>query len=71
MSELLISYYEHPALSNAYAVANGGIALLFQSARLVSRFAELGSFGSLKEIDAGVLNVSYAEAGAAVILLHG
>src|SRR3954463_752286 len=33
------------------------------------------SFGSLKQIDAGVLNVGYAEAGAAggpvVILLHG
>jgi pimeloyl-ACP methyl ester carboxylesterase len=33
------------------------------------------SFGSLKEIDAGVLNVGYAEAdptdGRAVILLHG
>src|SRR5262245_20309111 len=33
------------------------------------------SFGSLKQIDAGVLNVGYAEAGAAdgpaVVLLHG
>src|SRR6267142_3681730 len=33
------------------------------------------SFGSLKQIDAGLLNVGYAEAGpadgAAVILLHG
>ena len=33
------------------------------------------SFGSLKQIDAGVLNVGYAEAGSAngrpVILLHG
>src|SRR4029453_16639749 len=33
------------------------------------------SFGSLKDIDAGVLNVGYAEAGPtdgrAVILLHG
>jgi pimeloyl-ACP methyl ester carboxylesterase len=29
------------------------------------------SFASLKEIDAGLLNVSYAEAGPAVVLLHG
>src|SRR5215472_1992993 len=33
------------------------------------------SFGALKQIDAGVLNIGYAEAGAAdgpaVILLHG
>ena len=34
-----------------------------------------GSFGTLKQVDAGVLSVGYAEAGpgdgAAVILLHG
>jgi pimeloyl-ACP methyl ester carboxylesterase len=29
------------------------------------------SLGALKQIDAGVLNVGYAEAGRAVILLHG
>jgi pimeloyl-ACP methyl ester carboxylesterase len=28
-------------------------------------------FGALRQVDAGLLNVGYAEAGPAVILLHG
>jgi len=59
---------------------------MFRSAEAQSRKAEPAdvppikpgtntSFGSLKQIDAGVLNVGYAEAGSAegpmVLLLHG
>ena len=45
------------------------------SAQTVKTEPGANSFGALKQIDAGVLNVSYAEAGPpngpAVILLHG
>jgi pimeloyl-ACP methyl ester carboxylesterase len=44
-------------------------------AQAQGRSAELASFGPLKQIDAGVLNIGYAERGAAtgrpVVLLHG
>jgi len=38
--------YRHFANSRANAAANGGIALLFQSMRLVAAVTEFGSFGS-------------------------
>lgn len=51
------------------AIAGGGALLTNRPARAAS------SFGALKTIDAGVLNVAYAEAGPstgpAVVLLHG
>jgi pimeloyl-ACP methyl ester carboxylesterase len=48
---------------------------LTRSASAQTDAAAIGSFASLKQVDAGVLNVGYAEAGPAggpvVILLHG
>lgn len=54
----------------------GGAALTLAASQLgMTSLPQAKSFGPLKEIDAGVLNVSYAEAGPAngrpVILLHG
>jgi pimeloyl-ACP methyl ester carboxylesterase len=52
-------------------IANGQ----FPTKRSTSRHQTSGSFGTLKQIDAGVLNVGYVEAGPTngkpVILLHG
>jgi pimeloyl-ACP methyl ester carboxylesterase len=60
----------------ATALAMPGIANeQSRTKRSTSRHQTSGSFGTLKQIDAGVLNVGYVEAGPAngqpVILLHG
>lgn len=60
----------------AFAAAGLGLSeAAFAKAAASGARGALSSFGPLKQIDAGVLNVSYAEAGPAngpvVILLHG
>jgi pimeloyl-ACP methyl ester carboxylesterase len=53
----------------------GTAALSLAAARLGIRASTASSFGALKRVDAGALNVAYAEAGPAdgkpVLLLHG
>jgi pimeloyl-ACP methyl ester carboxylesterase len=55
-------------------VLRAGLALIAAAVAPKAR-AQTASFGALKQIDAGVLNVGYAEAGPAngtpVLLLHG
>ena len=62
---------EFEAVGSAHARSNGAAVA---DATMSNRSAAV-SFGPLKHIDAGVLNVGYAEAGPAngrpVILLHG
>jgi pimeloyl-ACP methyl ester carboxylesterase len=60
----------------AMALTTGEFAMTgFADARTTGAAGTRGSFGPLKQIDAGVLNVGYAEGGPAdgptVILLHG
>jgi len=62
----------------ALAIAAGELAMLGSAQARPSVTIKRGtytSFGSLKQVDAGVLNIGYAEAGPskapAVILLHG
>ena len=59
-----------PGLSSALAAEKGSIQV-----SQTARSATAATFGPLKQIDAGELNVGYAEAGPAdgppVILLHG
>src|SRR5262245_26965659 len=55
-------------------VLHAGLALVAAAVASKAK-AQTASFGALKQIDAGVLNVGYAEAGPAngtpVLLLHG
>src|SRR6202008_1002324 len=65
-----VNAYRRQLLAAAAATLAAG-----QFARFAAAQASGASFGALKQIDAGVLNVGYAEAGPAngppVVLLHG
>ena len=61
----------------AFTIATGGIGLAghVAPARAVTRVASANGFAPIRQIDAGVLNIGYAEAGPTngppVVLLHG